>query len=335
VLTDFIHRIPKAELHIHIEGTLEPEFMLALAKRNQIKLPYTSIEEIREAYNFHNLQSFLDLYYAGMNVLITEQDFYELTWKYLTKAAAQNIRHAEIFFDPQAHLNRGIKFETVIKGIRRALEESETVLGISTHLIMCFLRDLSEANALAVLEQALPYKQWITAIGLDSAEKGNPPAKFQHVFAKALDYGFLTVAHAGEEGPAEYIWQALELLKVSRIDHGIRCMEDKKLVAHLVAKQIPLTVCPLSNIKLCVFDNMHQHPIKTMLETGLCVSVNSDDPAYFGGYVNQNFIAIQNALQLDKLTIYQLAKNSFISSFLDDSRQQKYLAELEEYFAKN
>lgn len=332
MLEQFIQNIPKAELHMHIEGSLEPELMFVLAKRNNISLPYESIEAAHEAYNFQDLQSFLNIYYAGMKVLITEQDFYDLTWTYLEKAVSQNIRHAEIFFDPQAHISRGISFETVVTGIHKALEAGERTLGISTHLIMCFLRDLSADDAEQVLELAVPFKHWIIAIGLDSAEQNNPPEKFQAVFDKARLYGFLTVAHAGEEGPPEYIWQALDLLKVSRIDHGVRCMEDPALVARLIAEQIPLTVCPLSNLKLRVVDNMKDHPIIKMLENDLCVTVNSDDPAYFGGYVNENFIAINNTLGVSKLTVYALAKNSFVASFLDNNAKQKYLAELDDFY---
>jgi len=333
-IEEFIHKLPKAELHMHIEGSLEPELMFALAKRNNIQLPYASVEEVHQAYKFTDLQSFLDIYYAGMKVLIQEQDFYDLTWAYLQKAVTQNIRHTEIFFDPQAHLDRGIKFETVVKGIHRALEDGQKKIGISSHIIICFLRDLTEDSAHKVLEQALPYKDWIIAVGLDSAEKGNPPSKFKAVFDKAREHGFLTVAHAGEEGPAEYIWEALDILQVSRIDHGIRCVEDPELVARLVTNQIPLTVCPLSNVKLRAVKNMSEHPLKKMFEEGLCVTVNSDDPAYFSGYVNENFIAANAALKFSKVDLYDIAKNSFIASFLDYDVKQKLIAELDEFFAK-
>lgn len=330
-IEQFIQQIPKAELHVHIEGTLEPELMFTLAKRNNIELPFKSIEEVHQAYQFTNLQSFLDIFYAGAKVLIQEQDFYDLTWAYLERAAAQNIRHVEIFFDPQTHTNRGIPFAAVVNGIYEALKTAEKQLGVSSKLIMCFLRHLSEEAAFQTLEEALPFKTWILAVGLDSSEKGNPPKKFKRVFAKAREIGFLTVAHAGEEGPADYIWQALKMLLVHRIDHGVRCLEDDNLVAELVNRQIPLTVCPLSNVKLCVFKDMASHPLKIMLDKGLCVLVNSDDPAYFGGYVNENFLAAQQALHLSKQDIYQLAKNSFIASFLSDDQKQNYLNELERF----
>lgn len=332
-IEQFIQQIPKAELHLHIEGTLEPELMFALAQRNNIQLPYKSIAEVREKYNFTDLQSFLDIYYAGMQVLIHEQDFYDLTMAYLQRAKQQNIRHAEIFFDPQAHTNRGILFATVVGGIHKALVDGEKQLGITSKLIMCFLRDLTADAAMTTLQQALPFKEWIIAIGLDSAELNNPPKKFQAVFDKARAEGFLTVAHAGEEGPAEYIWQALELLKVKRIDHGVKCMDDERLLDELVKTQIPLTVCPLSNIKLCVFKTMAQHPLKRMLDRGLCVLVNSDDPAYFGGGVIESFLAAQKALGLTKQNIYQLAKNSFVATFLSDAEKQKHLKELTAYVA--
>lgn len=328
----FISQLPKAELHLHIEGTLEPELMFALAKRNQLKLPHQSVEDVRKAYQFQNLQSFLDIYYAGASVLIEEQDFYDLTWAYLQRAKTQNIRHTEIFFDPQTHTKRGIAFKTVINGIHRALADAQTQLNISSHLIMCFLRDLTAENAIQTLEEALPYKNWITAVGLDSGEVGNPPNKFIEVYAKARAHGLLAVAHAGEEGPAEYIWEALDQLLVLRIDHGVRCLEDPALVNELVKKQIPLTVCPLSNIKLCVFKSMKQHPLKKMLDMGLCVMVNSDDPAYFGGYVNENLFAAQKALRLSKQDLYQLAKNSFNATFLSKEDKAKLISELDDYY---
>ncbi|MDV2996666.1 MAG: Adenine deaminase [Chroococcidiopsis sp. SAG 2025] len=333
-MNSFFCQIPKAELHIHIEGSLEPEMMFALADRNNIQLPYKSVEEIRAAYNFQNLQSFLDLYYAGMSVLQTEQDFYDLTWAYMQKASAQNVRHAEIFFDPQGHTSRGVSFETVHQGIYRALQKAQQELGISSYLILCFLRHLSAESAMEALEQALPYKKTIPAVGLDSSEVGNPPSKFQKVFDKAREEGFRTVAHAGEEGPPEYIWEAINLLGVSRIDHGVRCIEDPKLLEYLIEKQIPLTVCPLSNIKLCVFDSMAKHNIKQLLDMGLCVTVNSDDPSYFGGYVAENLQEIESALNLSRQDIYKLVKNSFQATFLSVEEKQTRIAELDEFMMK-
>lgn len=323
--------LPKAELHIHIEGSLEPELMVALAQRNGITLPYDSVEEVRAAYQFENLQSFLDLYYAGAQVLQTEQDFYDLTWAYLQKCAAQNVRHTEIFFDPQTHSDRGIPFEVVHSGITQALKNAKAQLGVSSGLILCFLRHLSAEAAMATLEQALPYRNSIIAVGLDSSELGHPPSKFQAVFDRARAEGFSTVAHAGEEGPPEYIWEAIRLLKVSRIDHGVRSVEDPALVEYLVEHQIPLTVCPLSNVKLCVFDTMEQHNLKQLMDLGLCVTVNSDDPAYFGGYMDENFEAIESALGLTPKQLVQLAKNSFKASFLSQAEQQPYLQELAAY----
>ncbi|MGB3295259.1 MAG: adenosine deaminase, partial [Phormidesmis sp.] len=287
-MEQFIQGLPKAELHLHIEGTLEPEMMFELAQRNDIELPYKSVSEVKEAYNFEDLQSFLDIYYQGSEVLQKEQDFYDLTWAYLQKAADQNVRHTEIFFDPQTHTNRGLAFETAYEGISQALKDGEAKLGISSQLILSFLRDLSAEQALATLEQALPYKESLVAVGLDSAEMGNPPSKFKSVFDRAREEGFLTVAHAGEEGPPEYIWEAINLLDVSRIDHGVRSMEDPRLIDYLTDKQIPLTVCPLSNVELQVFDSMAEHNLKQLLSLGLCATVNSDDPAYFGGYVAEN-----------------------------------------------
>lgn len=329
----FLQQIPKAELHIHIEGSLEPEMMFALAKRNGIELAYKSVQEVGDAYNFQNLQSFLDLYYAGMSVLQTQQDFYDLTWAYLQKAAAENVRHTEIFFDPQAHTSRGIEFATVHTGIYQALQDAKEKLGISAYLILCFLRHLSAESAMATLEQALPYKDTIVAVGLDSSEMGNPPSKFQRVFDRAREAGFYTVAHAGEEGPPEYIWEAIKLLNVSRIDHGVRCIEDTQLVKYLIEQQIPLTVCPLSNIKLCVFDAMEKHNIKQLLHMGLCVTVNSDDPAYFGGYVAENLQQIQQALGLSQQDIYQMMKNSFQATFLNPEEKQARIAELDHFMA--
>jgi adenosine deaminase len=331
----FIERMPKAELHIHVEGSLEPELMFELARRNRVTLPYKSVDDVRKAYEFTDLQSFLQVYYQGMQVLVHERDFYDLTWAYLSKAHSQNVRHTEMFFDPQAHTGRGIAFETVISGIHHAMLDAEQRLGISSMLIMCFLRDLSEESAMATLEQALPFKDWIVAVGLDSAEVGNPPEKFTRVFDRARVEGFLTVAHAGEEGPPEYIWQALDRLKVSRIDHGDSCLEDPNLTARLVAEGIPLTVCPLSNIKLRIFESIEKHTLKKLLDRGLCVTVNSDDPAYFGGYVAENFLAVEKALGLDRDDISLLARNSFQAAFLRPDRKQVFLDELDSYVSGN
>ena len=331
MLERFIERIPKAELHIHIEGSLEPELMFALAQRNRVMLPYKSVEDVRKAYEFSDLQSFLQLYYQGMRVLIHERDFYDLTSAYLSKAHTQNVRHTEMFFDPQAHTGRGIAFETVISGIHHAMLDAKQRLGISSMLIMCFLRDLSEESALATLQQALPFKDRIIAVGLDSAEVGHPPEKFGRVFDRARAEGFLTVAHAGEEGPPEYIWQALDRLKVSRIDHGDRCLEDPDLTARLAAERIPLTVCPLSNVKLRIFESIEKHPLKKLLDRGLFVTVNSDDPAYFGGYVTENFLAVEKALGLDRDDICRLARNSFQAAFLRPEQKQVFLDELDNY----
>lgn len=332
-LPQLIQTIPKAELHIHIEGSLEPELMFTLAQRNGVPIPYQTVDEVRSAYQFENLQSFLDLYYAGAAVLQTEQDFYDLTWAYLQKCAAQTVRHTEIFFDPQTHTDRGIPFEVVLSGIRQALQDGQQQWGISSKLILCFLRHLSAEAAMATLEQALPHQEAIAAVGLDSSEQGHPPIKFQSVFDRARAEGFLTVAHAGEEGPAEYIWQALQLLKVARIDHGVRCVEDPALVDYLVEHLIPLTVCPLSNVKLCVFERMEQHNIKQLLDRGLRVTVNSDDPAYFGGYVAENFQATADALHLTPQDLYRLCRQSFQSSFLSPAEIQSRLEELDAFMA--
>lgn len=334
-MKNFIRQLPKAELHLHIEGTLEPELMFTLAHRNQVKLNYQSIEDVKKAYNFTDLQSFLNLYYQGCEVLIKEQDFYDLTWAYLQKAHEQNLRHVEIFFDPQTHTQRGIDFDTVINGIYQGLLEGEKKLQISFKLIMCFLRNLSETSAFETLESALKHKDKIIAVGLDSAEVGHPPEKFQYVFTKARQEGFLAVAHAGEEGPADYIWQAINLLKVKRIDHGVRAGEDQKLLVYLKQTQLPLTVCPLSNIKLCVYENLQQHPLKQLLEYGLCASINSDDPAYFGGYVNENYSAVIEALGLTEGQIKQLAVNSFTASFLTELEKQKHIEKINAISAKN
>ncbi len=328
---DFIAGLPKAELHLHIEGSLEPELMFELARRNGIALPYADVEALRAAYSFADLQDFLDLYYQGMSVLQSEQDFYDLTYAYLQRAAADNVKHTEIFFDPQGHTERGIAFETVLNGIDRALAEGGRDLGVTSRLILCFLRHLSAEAAMATLEQALPHRARIVAVGLDSSEKGHPPAKFKAVFDRAREAGFLTVAHAGEEGPPDYIWSALDDLKVSRIDHGVRALEDPDLVAELARRRMPLTVCPLSNIRLCVFDDMTAHPLKMMLDRGLMVTVNSDDPAYFGGYVNENFYAVRQALALSDEELALMAANSFEASFLDEASKARHIAAVEDY----
>jgi adenosine deaminase len=320
--------LPKAELHLHIEGTFEPELIFEIGKRNGVAVPYASVEALRDAYNFTDLQSFLDVYYAGMNVLQVERDYYELTTAYLRRAKAQGVRHVEMFFDPQAHTDRGIAFGTVVAGIDAALQDARRDLGITSHLIMCFLRDQTAASAMATLESAIPFHDKIVAIGLDSAEVGNPPSKFQGVFDRARAEGFLTVAHAGEEGPPEYVWEALDLLKVSRVDHGVRCMEDPKLVERLVRDRIPLTVCPLSNLRLKVVRDLADHPLKRMLDAGLVATCNSDDPAYFGGYVGDNFSAVARALNLSDDDLVTLAENSFEASFIDDATKQRYIDEI-------
>ena len=332
-MKEFIRRMPKAELHLHIEGTLEPDLMFEIAARNRIALRFNSVEEVRNAYQFRDLQSFLDIYYEGARVLIHEQDFYDLTRAYLERASAQTVRHAEIFFDPQAHTSRGVGFETVINGIGRALTDGERQLGISSKIIMCFLRHLSAEAAMDTLSESLPFKESIAAVGLDSSEVGRPPEMFREVFDRARELGFLTVAHAGEEGPPDYIWQALELLKVSRVDHGVRCVEDERLLEKLISEQTPLTVCPLSNVKLGVFNSIARHNLKRMLDLGLCVTVNSDDPAYFGGYVAENFEAIHEGLGLTRDDIYRLAKNSFAATFLEEDRKRELLGELDDYFS--
>jgi adenosine deaminase len=320
--------LPKAELHLHIEGTLEPELMFELARRNGVRLPYADAAAVRRAYSFSNLQSFLDVYYRACSVLIHERDFYELTTAYLTRARAQGVRHVEIFFDPQTHTARGVPFETVVGGIDRALTEARQT-GITSHLIMCFLRDLSVDDAIVTLEQALAHPDVIFGVGLDSAEAGNPPSKFRDVFERASAAGFRAVAHAGEEGPPDYIWQALDVLGAERIDHGVRCLEDRGLVQRLGADRTPLTVCPFSNVKLRVVDTLEQHPLAVMLEHGLCATVNSDDPAYFGGYVGENLAGVAKALRLEDAALVQLARNSFEASFLDDAARAGYLAELD------
>ncbi len=321
--------LPKAELHLHIEGTFEPELIFALAERNRVRLPYASIGELRRAYEFTNLQSFLDLYYAAMAVLRTEADFAELTHAYFARAREQGVVHAELFFDPQAHTARGVPFETVIDGLWSAVRESEARYGITSKLIMCFLRDQSADSAMTTLERALPYGERIVAVGLDSAEAGNPPAKFARVFERALAEGWKTVAHAGEEGPPAYVWEALDLLRVSRVDHGVRSLEDPRLVARLRDERIPLTVCPLSNVKLRVVDTLRDHPLGRMLDAGLVATVNSDDPAYFGGYAGDNFREVAAALALSDDTLVTLARNSFEAAFLAERQRAAYLAALQ------
>ncbi len=320
-LESFIRGIPKAELHLHIEGTLEPELMFALAAKHGVALPYASVDALRAAYQFDSLQSFLDLYYAGAAVLRDEDDFHALTMAYLRRVHADGVVHVEIFFDPQTHTERGIAFATALNGIRRALADGEREFGISYRIILCFLRHLSADDAMRTLEQALPYKDAIVAVGLDSSERGHPPSKFTAVFDRARKEGFLTVAHAGEEGPPAYIVEALDLLKVARIDHGVRCEEDAALVERLARERIPLTVCPLSNVKLCVYGNIGQHNLKRLLDRGLCVTVNSDDPAYFGGYVVDNYLAVQRGLGLSKSDIAKLAANSIEASFLPEGQK--------------
>jgi adenosine deaminase len=327
--TAFIDAMPKAELHLHIEGTLEPELMLKLAARNAVELPFRSIEEIKKAYSFSRLQDFLDIYYQGMSVLLTAQDFYDLTWAYLEKVKAQNVTHVEIFFDPQGHTERGVAFETVVEGIVGALDDGATKLSISHRMIMCFLRHLSEAAAFDTLEQAVPRLDRIDGVGLDSSELGHPPSKFQRVFAKARSLGLRAVAHAGEEGPPDYVRQALDLLKVERIDHGNRAMEDPDLVARIAASRMALTVCPLSNLRLCVVDDLRDHPLPEMLAAGLRATVNSDDPAYFGGYVNENYLAVAEARDLSQADVETLARHSYLGSFLGEHDKDEALAELD------
>jgi len=322
---EFIRRLPKAELHLHIEGTLEPPMLLALAAKNRVALPYATLEEVRAAYEFTHLQSFLDIYYAGAAVLREEEDFHALTYAYLTKAHEQGIVHVEIFFDPQTHTQRGVAFAAVVAGIRRALLEGERDFKITHRLIMCFLRHLSADQAMATLEQGLAHREAIAAVGLDSSELGHPPAKFAAVFERARAAGLLAVAHAGEEGPAAYIREALDLLHVRRIDHGVRCEEDPALLERLRRERIPLTVCPLSNIKLKVFESMPLHNLKRLLDLGLCVTVNSDDPAYFGGYLLENYLAVQRALGLSHEELARLARHSIEASFLDEAQKRRWL----------
>lgn len=332
-LPDILCRMPKAELHIHIEGSLEPELIFALAERNRLPLPYPTIEALRAAYAFTDLQSFLDIYYAGASVLQTEEDFFEMAWAYLQRARADNVVHAEIFFDPQTHTARGVPFKTVINGLDRAIRQGQQELGISAALILCFLRHLTEEEAFTVLEEALPFRDKFIGIGLDSGEQGNPPEKFARVFARCRELGLRLVAHAGEEGTADYIWHALDLLQAERIDHGVHCLDDPKLVTRLVQQQIPLTVCPLSNVKLCVFPSLSAHNIAKLLASGVRATINSDDPAYFGGYLNRNYLDTFEALpELGAQEAYQLARNSFEASFVDAETRAGWLRELDAFF---
>jgi adenosine deaminase len=324
-LLEFIKKSPKTELHLHIEGTLEPDQMFVFAKKNNISIPFKNIEDVKKAYNFENLESFLKIYYEGAKVLIEEQDFFDLTWAYALKCKENNIVHTEIFFDPQTHMERGIEFDVIINGIYSALQKAQKQFGLSFKIIMCFLRHLDESPCFKILDQAILHKEKIYGIGLDSSEAGNPPSKFKNLFKKALENNFITVAHAGEEGPPKYIWEALKFLNVKRIDHGVQCIKDRKLVAELIRRQIPLTVCPLSNIKLKVFKTLQEHNLKKMLDLNLLVTVNSDDPAYFGGYLNQNLIEIQKALYLSRSEIKKLIVNSFKSSFLTETQKKHWI----------
>jgi adenosine deaminase len=332
-LPALLRAMPKAELHIHIEGSLEPELIFRLAQRNGVALPYASVEALRAAYAFSDLQSFLDIYYAGASVLLREQDFFDMAWAYLERAAADNVVHAEIFFDPQTHTARGVPFEAVIKGLNHACHRAHSELGVSAKLILCFLRHLSEDDALATLAEALPWRHHFIGVGLDSSERGHPPEKFARVFARAREAGLRVVAHAGEEGPPEYIRSALDVLEVERIDHGVRCVEDPALVQRLARERIPLTVCPLSNVKLCVFETLAEHNLPALLAAGLCATVNSDDPAYFGGYLNQNFVETFEALPaLGAREAWQLASNSFEASFAGDDDKRRWQVALDAAF---
>ena len=328
-MIDLIQKLPKAELHLHIEGSLEPELMFRLAKKNNVEIPYDSVEDVRAAYNFNNLQSFLDIYYAGANVLLTKDDFYDLTWEYILKCVEDNVIHTEIFFDPQAHTERGVPFEAVITGIKEALADAKEKYGITSCIIMCFLRHLSQEEAFETLEQALDYKDDIIGVGLDSSELGNPPSKFKEVFKKAKEEGFKLVAHAGEEADFSYIYEALDLLNINRIDHGVQSIKSPELMQRLKDEQMPLTVCPNSNIELRVFDNYKEHNIKELLDYGLNISVNSDDPAYFKGYVNQNFINLHENLPITEEDVITLVKNSFKSAFISDELKEDYLARVD------
>jgi adenosine deaminase len=327
-IIEFIKKTPKAELHLHIEGTLEPEHMFVLAKRNNIQIPFTNVNEVKSAYNFSSLESFLKIFYQGSRVLVKEQDFFDLTWAYALKCKENNVVHTEIFFDPQTHINRGINFDTVINGIYKALQKANKEFGLTFKIIMCFLRHLDEESGFEMLDQASAHKEKIVGVGLDSSEIGNPPSKFKKLFEKAIGKGFLTVAHAGEEGPPEYIWEALDHLKVKRIDHGVQCLKDKRLIEKLRNSQTPLTVCPLSNIKLRVFKKLEEHNLKKMLDQKLMVMVNSDDPAYFGGYINKNLIESQAALNLSMKDIKTLLINSFKSSFLKEEKKEEWISKI-------
>ena len=330
-LKSFIEKIPKAELHVHIEGTLEPELLFKLADRNKVRIKHKSIDELKQAYKFQDLQSFLDIYYEGASVLLTEQDFYDLTWTYLEKRSEQNIIHAEIFFDPQTHTERGVKFEVMMEGITEALKDGQKKLNLSSDLIMCFLRHLSEGSALATLEQSLPFKDKIIGVGLSSSELGHPPTKFLNTFEKAISQGYLPVAHAGEEGPPEYIWEAINHLKVLRIDHGVRCIEDNALIKEIIDRRLPLTVCPLSNVELKVFKSLKEHNLKKLLDAEVLVTINSDDPSYFGGYVNENYLEAAKALSLTEKDIYAFAKNSFEASFLNKAEKNKMISLVDKF----
>ena len=332
---DFVRGLPKAELHIHIEGSLEPELIFALAKRNAVALAYPSVDALRAAYAFTDLQSFLDIYYAGASVLLKEQDFFDMAWAYFERAKADRVVRAELFFDPQTHTARGVPIAAVIDGLDRACAQAKTLLGIDAVLILCFLRHLSEEDAFATLEAAKPHLSKIVGVGLDSSEVGHPPEKFARVFEAARALGLRAVAHAGEEGPPAYIWSALDVLKVERVDHGVRCLEDPKLVARLKAERMPLTVCPLSNVKLCVFEKLGDHNLKALLDAGLAATVNSDDPAYFGGYMNQNFVECVEALPLTREDAITLARNSFDASFASDARKREYRDLLDRYVASH
>ena len=326
---DLIKRLPKCELHIHVEGSLEPELMFALARRNGVRLPYDSVEAVRRAYRFGNLQDFLDIYYQGMSVLIAEQDFYDLAFAYLRRAHADNVRHVEMFFDPQGHTSRGVPFSAVVGGLHRAIDDARRALGVQASLIMCFLRHLDEADAQTTMDSALAHRDKIVGVGLDSSEKGHPPSKFKHVFARARDAGFFVTAHAGEEGPPSYVWEALDVLGVGRIDHGNRSLEDDALVARLARERTALTVCPLSNLRLQVVGDLAAHPLRRMLDKGLAASVNSDDPAYFGGYINDNYRAVTAALKLTRDEIVAVVRNGIQASLMTTSEKDCALAEVD------
>ena len=331
-LPELLRRMPKAELHIHIEGSLEPELIFALAQRNGVSLPYADVDSLRRAYAFTNLQSFLDIYYAGASVLLQEQDFYDMAWAYLQRAAADHVVHAELFFDPQTHTARGVPMATVINGLHRACTDAASQLGVDASLILCFLRHLSEDDALATLEQALPWREHFIGVGLDSSELGHPPEKFARVFARCRELGLRLVAHAGEEGPPAYIWSALDVLKVERIDHGVQALKDPALMQRLAQDRIPLTVCPFSNVKLCVFPDLASSNLRQLLDAGLVATVNSDDPAYFGGYLNDNFVQTFAATGLDAHHAYTLARNSFEASFVTEAQRHQWEHELKEVF---